>query len=80
MDEKIQQRGKVEAPKVSRPTPPQPQPKRKYKGKTMSNNKSNINEGKVVPAKVPQPPVKRMRDGKVVAPKVPRPTPAPSKK
>lgn len=38
------------------------------------------NEGKVVPAKVPQPPVKRMQDGKVVAPKVPRPTPAPSKK
>ena len=42
----------------------------------MSENKGKINEGKVVPAKVTQPPVKRMQDGKVVAPKVPRPTPS----
>ena len=42
----------------------------------MSENKGKINEGKVVPAKVPQPPVKRMQDGKVVAPKVPRPMPS----
>ena len=42
----------------------------------MSEKKGKINEGKVVPAKVPQPPVKRMQDGKVVAPKVPRPTPS----
>ena len=77
MDEKINQRGKVEAPRVSRPTPPQPQPKRKYKTEViMSNNKVKINEGKVVPAKVPQPPVKRMQDGKVVAPKITRPTPS----
>ena len=44
----------------------------------MSEKKGKINEGKVVPANVPQPPVTRMQDGKVVAPKVPRP--APSKK
>lgn len=42
----------------------------------MSNNKVKINEGKVVPAKVSQPPVKRMQDGKVVAPKITRPTPS----
>lgn len=41
----------------------------------MSENKGKINEGKVIPPKVSQPPVKRMHDGKVVAPKVPRPTP-----
>ena len=42
----------------------------------MSENKGTINEGKVLLAKVPQPPVRRMQDGKVVAPKVPRPTPS----
>lgn len=43
----------------------------------MSDNKGNLNEGKVVPAKVPQPPAPtpRMQNGKVLAPKVPRPAP-----
>lgn len=43
----------------------------------MSEDKGRINEGKVVPAKVLQPPAPtpRMQNGKVVAPKVPRPTP-----
>ena len=38
----------------------------------MSENKGRINEGKVVPAKVPQPPAltPRMQNSKVVAPKV----------
>jgi len=41
----------------------------------MSDNKGNLNEGKVASAKVPQPPAPtpRMQNGKVVAPKVPRP-------
>ena len=43
----------------------------------MSDNKGNLNDGKVVPAKVPQlpAPTPRMQNGKVVAPKVPRPAP-----
>ena len=41
----------------------------------MSEKKGIINEGKVVPANVPQPPVKKMQNGKIVAPKVPRPAP-----
>lgn len=41
----------------------------------MSDNKGNLNEGKVASAKVPQPPTPRMQNGKVVAPKVPRPSP-----
>ena len=78
MVEEIHQRGKVTAPQVPQPqpkpiTPPQ---KKKKTVVVMSENKGTINEGKVVPAKVPQPPVRRMQDGKVVAPKVPRPTPS----
>lgn len=43
----------------------------------MSDNIGNLNEGKVVLAKVPQPPAPtpRMQNGKVVAPKVPKPVP-----
>ena len=41
----------------------------------MSENKSRINEGRVVPGKVSQPPTPRMQNGKIVAPNVPRPTP-----
>ena len=42
----------------------------------MSENNGIINEGKVVPAKVPQPPKMKTQNGKVVAPKVPRPSPS----